>query len=90
MPNYVVQLFETRRINSEPTYKIALSPSFVGAQWQGMKGYSSKEAFASDLKERLGRSDSFIEGFFSNPRTNNVIQDYPLTDENAAYLGWRQ
>ncbi|MGA2967181.1 MAG: hypothetical protein ABSD64_13295 [Terriglobales bacterium] len=86
MRNYVVQLFDTTQINSEPKYKIALSPHGNGAQ--GTKDYSSKEAFASDLKERLGCSERFIEGFFTNPKTNNVIQECPLTDEDAAYFGW--
>jgi hypothetical protein len=52
-----------------------------------MKEYFSKEAFAIDLKERIGCSNRFIEGFFANPKTNNVIMDCPLTDENAAYFG---
>jgi len=87
MRNYKVQLFDTTRINSEPTYKIALSVSGNGAQ--RTKDYSSKEAFASDLKERLGCSERFIEGFFTNPKTtNNVIDACPLTDEDAAYFGW--
>lgn len=88
MRNFVVQLFGTAQINSEPTYMIALSP--IGHHgFQGTKNYSSKDAFASDMKERVGCSDRFIEGFFANPKTNNVMTDCPLTDEDAAYFGWR-
>jgi hypothetical protein len=88
MRNYVVQLSETKRINTEPIYKIALSPT--GNGFQAVRFYSSKEAFSSDLRERLGCSDRFIEGFFANPKTNKVINDCPMTGENAAYFGWHQ
>ena len=90
MRNFNIQFFElspnAALANAEPTYKIALSPYSHGAQ--GTKDYSSREAFASDLKKYLGYSDDAIERFFSDPKKNNVIQGRPLTDEGAACLGW--
>jgi hypothetical protein len=90
MRNFNIQFFElspnTALANAEPTYKIALSPYSHGAQ--GTKDYSSRGAFASDLKKYLGYSDDAIERFFSDPKKNNAIQGYPLTDEDAACLGW--
>ena len=90
MRNFEVQLFDTTRINSEPTYKIALSASDSRSQGQAMKDYSSEEVFTNDLKKRLRCTNRFIEGFFSNPKTNNVLQGCPLNDEDAAYFGWHQ
>jgi hypothetical protein len=89
MRNFNIQLFEVPPdTNAEPTYMIALSPYSSGAQ--GTKRYSSKEAFASDLKEYLGYTDGAVERFFSDPTQHNQLQNYPLTDDDAAYLGWVQ
>ena len=86
MRNFNIQLFELQ----DGTYKILLSPSGRGAQ--GTKDYSTKEAFASDLKKYLGYADRTVEAFFSDPKgsQHNVLQNHPLTDEVAAYLGWRK
>jgi hypothetical protein len=83
---YNIQWFDFTRSNSDPRYEILLSPTGHHGG-QGMKVYSSKEAFSSDLKERLRISDRIIEGFFANPETNYAVKDWPLTDENAAYFG---
>jgi hypothetical protein len=84
MPNYAVQLFDSTPDGSAGTYMIEFYPP------KRTKIYFSKEAFTSDLKERLDCSERFIEGFFSNPsnpKTNNFIMDHPLSDEDVAYFG---
>jgi hypothetical protein len=79
MRNYMVQLAGPTLESRGPRYTLAIG--------RRMKEYFLKEDFVSDLKERIGCSERFIEGFFANPKTNNVIMDCPLTDENAAYFG---
>jgi hypothetical protein len=84
MTNYAVQLFDTTPNGSAGTYMIELYPP------KRTKVYFSKEAFVSDLKERLGCSDRIVEGFLSNPsnpKMNNFIMDRPLSDEDVLYFG---
>ena len=81
MPNYAVQLFDSTPDGPPGTYRIEFrSP-------RKHKDYFSKEAFVSDLKERIGCSERFIECFFANPKTKGIIADCPLSDEDAAYFG---
>ena len=84
MRDFNVQLFELQ----EGTYKIALSLSSLGHGAQGTKDYASREAFASDLNKFLGFTDGAIERFFSDPTRQNTLLHHPLTDEDAASLGW--
>ena len=79
MRNYMVQLAGPTLESRGSRYTLAIG--------RRMKEYFSKEDFVSDLKERIGCSDRFIEGFLANPKINNVIMDCPLTDENAVYFG---
>jgi hypothetical protein len=85
MRHFKIQWFDHTPDNTQP-YMVALSPS-VHHGAQGTKYYKSREALASDLR-RLGLSDREIEAFFSDPMRHNMLPRHPLTDEDAAYLGW--
>lgn len=84
MRNYNVFVDE----NSATSYQIALIPSSHYVGGMGTKHYSIKEAFISDLQRALGYTDRAIARFFATEDRHHTLTQHPLSDEDAAYLGW--
>jgi hypothetical protein len=70
-----------------PFYMIALSPSNRrGAM--ATKRYVGNERLAVDLQQRLRYLDCAVERFFASDRKHDILLNFVLRDEDAAYLGW--
>lgn len=74
--------------NAPRTYMIAISPSERNGGAMATKQYTSREAFALDLRRRLGYSDRAIEGLFADDKRHDALLNHPLTEADAFYLGW--
>ncbi len=92
MQNYHVFLDEMddeSRPNSTPTYQIALIPSNRNGGAMGTQRYSTKEAFTAAVQKYFKYTDAAIERFFSAaPPRHQTLMHQPLSDEEAAHLGW--
>lgn len=72
---------------SEHVYQIALAPSAQHCGAMATKQYFSDAQLATDLLARLNYSPAAVGRFFASDR-QDVLVNCPLSEEDAAYLGW--
>ena len=87
--NVTVDVYETgSQPNARSTYMIAILPFDRNGGGMGIKDYSTREAFVSDLQQRLRYTPLAVERLFSNPERFGTLTNFPMTNEDAAYFGW--
>jgi hypothetical protein len=74
--------------NAPTSYMIGLMPSERACGAMATKHYESRDAFAADLRQRLGYSDRAVQRLLSDVNQDDVLMNHPLTNEDATYLGW--
>jgi hypothetical protein len=72
---------------SEHTYRIALAPSSQQCGSMGTRSFFSEEQLATDMLARLNYSPAALGRFFAGER-QDVLVNFPLSEEDAAYFGW--
>ena len=84
----VDELKNSARPDLPPTYMIALAPSNRSSGAMATKQYASQENFVLDLHLRLRYTRGAVERFFASDDRHQVLLNYPLSEEDAFYLGW--
>lgn len=70
-------------------FQIALAPYTPnGGSAMATKQYFSRDHLASDLQTRLHYSPAAIERFFASDDRHQVLSKFPLSEADAAHLGW--
>ena len=70
-------------------FQIALAPYTPnGGSAMATKQYSSRDHLARDLQTRLRYSSAAVERFFASGDRHHVLSKFPLSETDAAYLGW--
>jgi hypothetical protein len=54
----------------------------------GTRRYPTKEAFTAVLQRYFKFTDAAVQRFFSGPDRHQTLMHQPLSDEDAADLGW--
>ena len=85
---FVDDVTDEQRPDAEQ-FQIAVAPyTLNGGSSMGTRQYSSKDHFVRDLQTRLHYSPAAIERFFASDDRHHVLSKFPLSEEDAAYLGW--
>lgn len=73
--------------HSEHVYQIALAPSAQQCCSMATKQYFSDAQLVTDLLARLNYTPAAVNRFFASER-QDVLVNVPLSEDDAAYLGW--
>jgi len=70
-------------------FQIAVAPFTPnGGSAYGARQYFSRDQLARDLQARLRYSPAAVERFFASDDRHHVLTKFPLSESDAAYLGW--
>ena len=73
----------------EPYFQIAVAPfTLNGGSSMGTKQYFSRDHLARDLQTRLRYTPAAVERFFASDDRHHILTKFPLSETDAAYLGW--
>ena len=71
------------------TYQIALSPTECGSCAVSRNIYTSEAAFVCDLRDCLRFTTPSVERLLSDIKRFGTLTHFCLSEEVAAYLGWK-